>query len=82
MGLIQGVDGTRNPPSGDPDTCIASHSVAYQSQNARSGVQSMSGVPVGSEGRGVETSPSAPNPQTTGVQVTDFLQVPSKAFNP
>ena len=29
MGPIQGVHGTRNPPCGDPDTCIASHSVAY-----------------------------------------------------
>ena len=76
-GPIQGAHGTRNPPSGDPDTCIASHSVAYQPQDARSSLQSMSGLPDGSEGRCVETFPSASN-----AHVTDAPQVPTTALDP
>ena len=82
MGPIQGAHGTQKPPSGDPDTCIASHPVANQSQDARSGLQSMSGVAVGNEGRGVDTSSSICNVPNIGAQVTDILQVPSTAFNP
>ena len=39
-------------------------------------------VPNGSEGRGVETFPSACNAQTIGAQSIDALQVPPTAFNP
>ena len=82
MGSIQEAHGIRNSPSGDPDACIASHSITYQSQDARSGLQSMSGVPDGSEGRGLENLPSVLNAPTIGAQASDTLQAPSTALGP
>ena len=76
-GPIQAAQGSQNPHSADPDTCIASDSFATQSKDARSGLQSMSGVPDGSEGKGVEAFPSASN-----VQVNEALQAPPTALNP
>ena len=82
IGPTQSVSGIQNPPSGDPDTCIASHSITYQSQDARSGLQSMSGVPDGSEGRGVENIPSSSNAPDMGAQGNDNLQAASTALGP
>ena len=81
-GTIQCAHGTENPPSGDPDVCSQSHYVVSQSQDARSSLQSTSGVPVGSEGLGVEPSSSACNMQTAGAQLATTLQAPPTALGP
>ena len=80
------IQNTGNPPSADLEIHSAHYSSIHHSQDARRDPQSKSGVPVGSEGRGIGTSFIDQNPliaqglQSVMIQSCSTFGPPPTAF--